>query len=127
MTDPMPAGLVDEFARAVVAGDRAALEELLDPDFEFVSADGRVLTRDRRLAVLTAGAGTLARLEFTERRVREWGPSAILRTRFLAEFRPDAAGVRTDRGISSFLLVRRREGWRICHQHNSHLSHPGAG
>jgi len=120
MTDPGPHGLLDEFAVAVVGGDRAAMEELLGPDFEFVSADGRVLTREQRLAALAAGAGSLARLEFTDRRLHAWGPAAILRARFVAEFRPDAGGVRIDRGVSSFMLRRGREGWRICHQHNSH-------
>ncbi|HEU5333615.1 MAG TPA: nuclear transport factor 2 family protein [Actinocrinis sp.] len=121
MSDPRLDGLLDEFARAVVGADRAALERLLGPDFEFVSADGRVFTRERRLAALAAGAASLVRLEFTERRVREWGPAAVLRARFLAELRPEAGGVRVDRGVSSFVLVRRREGWRIRHQHNSHL------
>ena len=119
MTDPRLDGLFDAFARAVVAGDRSALESLLDLDFEFVSAEGRVFTRDQRLDALTSGA--LARFEFTDRRVREWGSAAVLRARFLAEFHPDAAGVRVDRGVASFVLLHRREGWRICHQHNSHL------
>lgn len=120
MTNPRLDGLLDAFAAAVVGGDRAVLESLLDPDFEFVSAQGRVFTRDQRLDALTSGA--LARLEFTtDRRVREWGPTAILRARFAAEFQPNAAGVRIDQGVASFMLLRRGEGWGICHQHNSHV------
>ena len=119
MTDPRLDGIFGEFARAVVTGDRAALESLLDLDFEFVSAEGRVFTRDQRLDALTSGA--LACFEFSDRRVRAWGSAAVLRARFLAEFHPDAAGVRVDRGVASFVLVRRGEGWRVCHQHNSHL------
>lgn len=122
MAEPELDGLLDTFAGAVTTGDRAALDDLLSPDFEFVSAEGRVFTRDQRLAALVAGAAMLARLEFTDRSVRAWGPAAILRARFLAESRAGAGGVRTDRGVSSFVLLRRGERWRICHQHNSHLS-----
>lgn len=79
-----------------------------------------MFTRDQRLDALTSGA--LVRLDFTtDRRVRQWGPTAILRARFAAEFQPDAAGVRIDRGVASFALLRCGEGWRICHQHNSHV------
>ena len=122
MTDPQLDGFFDGFADAAVAGDRAALEGLLGPDFEFVSAEGRVFTRDRRLDALTAGGAVFARLEFTDRSVRAWGSAAILRARFLAEFHPDADGARTDQGVSTLVLLRGSEGWRICHQHNSHLS-----
>lgn len=121
VTDPKLDELIDVFADAFVAGDRAAVDALLGPDFEFVSAEGRVYSREQRLAVVAAAGQTLARIEYTERRAREWGATAVLRAGFLAAFRPDADGVRIDRGVSSFTLLRGTEGWRICHQHNSHL------
>jgi uncharacterized protein (TIGR02246 family) len=115
------AALLADFARAAVTGDHVALDALLDDDFEFVSAHARVMGREQRLAALSHSAAILARLEFGEIAVREWADSAVVRAGFAAEFRPDAGTVRTDRGVSTFVLVRRGTAWRICHQHNSHI------
>ena len=116
------AAILDGFAAAVVAGDHAALDALLDADYQFVSAQARVVGRERRLATLVSGARVLARLEFAEPDLRELGETALVRAAFTASFRPDGDFVRVDRGVSTFVFVRRDPGrWRLVHQHNSHV------
>jgi ketosteroid isomerase-like protein len=114
------AAALDRYRAAILAGDRAALDALLDTDYEFVSAHARVMDRERRLTALTASAGNLADLAFSNLDIRMIDSVVIVRADFRAEFRPHAGRADPDHGVSTFVLSRNGNNWRLRHQHNSH-------
>ena len=114
--------VLNQYSAAILAGDRAALDTLLDADYEFVSAHARVVDRERRLTTLTASPGNLADLTFSNLDVRVVDSVAIVRADFRAEFRPHTGRTDPDRGVSTLVFSRHGALWRLRHQHNSHDS-----
>jgi ketosteroid isomerase-like protein len=110
--------LVDHYAAAIRAGDRAALEALLSPGFRFVSVRGAVLEHADRVAALAAGADDLAAFGFEVLMIQRAADDAVVVTAaYAAEFR---SGGEPDHGVASLVFARRAERWRLIHQHNSH-------
>jgi ketosteroid isomerase-like protein len=122
MCAPEISAVLSQYRVAILAGDRAALDALLDGDYEFVSAQARVVDRDRRLATLAANPEILADLTFNDVDIRLADSVAIVRASFQAEFAPHTGRTAADRGVSTLVLSRHGEGWRLRHQHNSHSS-----
>jgi ketosteroid isomerase-like protein len=114
------AAVLDQYRAAILAGDRAALDTLLDTDYEFVSAHARVMDRERRLTALAASAGNLADLTFSNLDIRMIDNVVIVRADFRAEFRPHTGRLAPDHGVSTLVLSHNGNCWRLRHQHNSH-------
>jgi ketosteroid isomerase-like protein len=114
------AAVLNKYRVAILAGDRPALDTLLDTDFEFVSANARVMDRERRLTALAASAPNLADLTFSNLDIRMIDNVVIVRADFHAEFRPHTGRVNRDHGVSTIVLSRTGDSWRLRHQHNSH-------
>jgi uncharacterized protein (TIGR02246 family) len=114
------AAVLDQYVTAILAGDHAALDALLDPGYQFVSAHARVVGRQQRLTTLAAGPQTLAALTFDSPDVRIIGNVAIVRAAFTAEFQARSGRAGPERGISTLVFSRCHDRWRLCHQHNSH-------
>jgi uncharacterized protein (TIGR02246 family) len=114
--------VVDQYTAAIVAGDCAALDALLDTDYVFVSAHAQVFNRERRLATLAASPEHLADLTLSNLDIRVVDSVAIVRAGFRAEFRPLNGRTDSDRGVSTLVLSRQGNRWRLRHQHNSHDS-----
>jgi hypothetical protein len=122
-TEPQLIALLEHYAAATLAGDRPALDALLDPDYRFVSAQAKTFGRERRLAALAASPDLLASLVFSDPEVRPIGEdAAIVRADFTARFHPSAGRPGPERGVSTLVFVRRGERWLLRHQHNSHLA-----
>jgi|SRR5216683_1635113 uncharacterized protein (TIGR02246 family) len=114
------ATVLDHYAAAILAGDHATLDALLDADYQFVSARAQVVGRDQRLTTLAASPQILASLTFSDLDVRFTGSVALVRAAFIAEFRPHTGRTDPDHGISTFVFSRDHGRWRLRHQHNSH-------
>jgi ketosteroid isomerase-like protein len=114
--------VLDRYRRAIIAADRGCLDELLDDDYQFISAHATVVDRERRLTALVAGYGHLADLAFSNVDIRLVAGVAVVRAHFRAEFRPHTGRTDPDRGVSTLVFARRAERWRLHHQHNSHES-----
>ncbi|HEX8005649.1 MAG TPA: nuclear transport factor 2 family protein, partial [Trebonia sp.] len=116
------AAAVDRYAAAILAGDRAALDELLDPGYQFVSAHAHVVGRERRLNVLAGSPQSLAAFTFASPDVRIVGDVAIVCASFTAEFQAGTGRAGPDQGITTLVFSRSHGRWRLRHQHNSHDS-----
>lgn len=121
MSVPELAAILSQYAAAILGGDREALDVLLDADYQFVSAQARVVDRDRRLTTLTASPQILTRLTFSDADVRITDTVAIVQAAFTAEFKAHTGRTKPDRGISTLVFFYRHGHWRLRHQHNSHL------
>ena len=116
------AAVLARYAAAILAGDHVALDTLLDADYEFISNHARVVDRERRLTTLTASPGILSDLTFSDLDVRIVESVAIVRADFSAVFQPHSGRTDPDRGVSTLILSRHGDRWRLRHQHNSHGS-----
>lgn len=114
--------VLERYRTAIIAGDRGCLDELLDDDYQFISARGGVVGREQRLTALVAGHGHLADLAFSNVQIRLVAGVAVVRAHFRADFRPDTGRTGPDRGVSTFVFARCADRWRLHHQHNSHES-----
>jgi ketosteroid isomerase-like protein len=114
--------VLERYRRAIIAGDRGCLDELLDDDYQFISARAGVVDREQRLTALVAGYGHLADLAFSNVHIRLVGGVALVRAHFRADFRPHTGRTDPDRGVSTLVFSRCADRWRLYHQHNSHES-----
>lgn len=80
--------VLERYRTAIIAGDRGCLDELLDDDYQFISARGGVVGREQRLTALVAGHGHLADLAFSNVQIRLVAGVAVVRAHFRADFRP---------------------------------------
>jgi ketosteroid isomerase-like protein len=111
------------YDRAIVAGDRAALEEILAADYVYVTAEGEVRDRAATIAQLTSGRVRIASQGSEEVSLRWLGDHALLVGRFRARVTIGGAEVPLDERYSS---IWGREGtrWRLRHEHASAAPQP---
>jgi ketosteroid isomerase-like protein len=106
------------YDRAIVAGDRAALETLLAPDYVYIDPQGQV--RDRSATLAQHGAGGL-RIESPgsqEVTIRWLGDHALVTGRFRGRMTMGDHSAPIDERYSS--IWQRQDGaWRIRHEHAS--------
>jgi hypothetical protein len=73
--------MLDRYRTAIIAGDGGALDELLEDDYQFISARARVVDREHRLTALVAGHEHLADLTFSCVDIRLIDGIALVRAR----------------------------------------------
>lgn len=106
------------YDRAIVAGDRAALEALLAPDYVHIDSQGQV--RDRAATLAQHGAGGL-RIESPgseEVAIRWLGDHALVTGRFRGRLNMGENSAPIDERYSSIWQLQ--DGtWRLRHEHAS--------
>ena len=106
------------YDRAIVAGDRAALEQILADDYVYVTAQGEVRDRAATIAQLTSGAIRIASDGSEEVRVRWLGDHALLVGRFRARVTAGGNTFPIDERYSA-IWAREGESWWLRHEHAS--------
>jgi len=106
------------YDRAIVAGDRAALEDILAADYVYVTAEGEVRDRTATIAHLTSGRVRIASQGSEEVTLRWLGDHALLVGRFRARVTIGGREVPLDERYSS-IWAREGERWRLRHEHAS--------
>ncbi|MBI4421545.1 MAG: nuclear transport factor 2 family protein [Gemmatimonadetes bacterium] len=110
---------------AVMAGDTAAFEQLLAPDYLFITATGEVNRRDDVLRIYAAGelAHTIYRADSV--RVRLFGNAAVVTAVLIKEsryVRGRRAGTNVSgRYRSTRVYVRRGDHWQVVSTHESRI------
>ena len=105
------------YAAAINAGDRAALDALLDPDHHFASGHGRVFERAERLDALLGAAKGLSSFTIDVIFSSSDGVrTAIVLADFTARFQTGTVG----RGLTTLVFHWTPDSWLLRHQHNSH-------
>src|SRR5262249_36332882 len=67
-----------DFQDAIVANDAEAIERFVTDDWIIVNADGRIVEKDRFLAVVKSGALTHDTMRLDEPRLRIYGEAAVV-------------------------------------------------
>ena len=70
--------LEKNFQDAIVANNAEAIERFVTEDWIIVNADGRIVEKDRFLAVVKSGALTHDTMKLDEPRVRIYGETAVV-------------------------------------------------
>ena len=70
--------LEKDFQDAIVANNAEAIERFVTEDWIIVNADGRIVEKDRFLAVVKSGALTHDTMKLDEPRVRIYGETAVV-------------------------------------------------
>jgi ketosteroid isomerase-like protein len=105
--------LEDAWRNAVLKGNVAAMDALLADDYIAITAAGTLETKDKALANLRAGAFHFTSLEFSERKLRFYGTTALVTSR------AEISGAAANRDISGsyrYTRVYVRDGqgkWKI--------------
>ena len=100
-------------ARALVAGDRPAVERLLAEELRYIHATGVVHDRAGYLAYL-AGGPRFHEVTLGEARVLDLGDAALLTGRLLLRFqRPGEATVQQAQSFVTALWRRQGGDWRL--------------
>ena len=106
------------YDRAIVAGDHAALETLLAPDYVYITAQGEL--RDRAATIAQHGAGGF-RIESPgseEVAIRWLGDHALVTGRFRGRVTMGGHSAPIDERYSS--IWHYQDGaWRLLHEHAS--------
>ncbi|HYG30838.1 MAG TPA: nuclear transport factor 2 family protein [Allosphingosinicella sp.] len=106
------------YDRAIVAGDRAALERILAPDYVYITAEATIRDRAGTIAQLTSGRVRIRSSGSEDVRVRWLGRVAVVTGRFNGEV---TAGGRTFPHSERYtsLWTRGDDGWHLRHEHAS--------
>jgi len=70
--------LEKDFQDAIVANNAEAIERFVTEDWIIVNVDGRIVKKDRFLAVVKSGALTHDTMQLDEPRVRIYGETAVV-------------------------------------------------
>jgi ketosteroid isomerase-like protein len=73
--------LEEQWRTAVLSGNSASLESLLADDYMAITPSGTLLSKEQTLANLKTGQVHIQRLEVTDRKVRFYGTTALVRCR----------------------------------------------
>jgi uncharacterized protein (TIGR02246 family) len=106
---------------AWLAKDAAAIDARMAPEYTYVGPDGRVMDRERILAIIRSPGYRLDRATSSEIHVTQFKDSAILLRRSQASGSFDGQGFTEDHRCTSVWL--RREGaWQLAWEHCSPIA-----
>ena len=111
------------YDRAIVAGDRAALEDILAPDYVYVTAEGEVRDRAATIANHTSGRTRIASPGSREVSIRWLGDHALMVGRFPAQVTVGESSFAIDERYSA-IWAYERGAWRLRHEHASLIPPP---
>ena len=114
------------YDRAIVAGDRAALERILALDYVYISPEAAVRDRAATIAQLTSGALRIASPGSEDVLIRWLGDTAVVTGRFRAQVTMGGRTFPNDERYTS-LWTRGEDGWQLRHEHASTAPQPAVG
>lgn len=111
------------YDRAIVAGDRAALERFLASDYVYISPEAAVRDRAATIGQLTSGDFRIVSSGSEDVQIRWLGDTALVTGRFRAQVTMGGRTFPNDERYTS-LWTRGEEGWQVRHEHASTTPQP---
>jgi ketosteroid isomerase-like protein len=105
--------LEEQWRRAILSGNSAAMESLLADDYMAITPSGTLQSKEQTIANLKSGALRFDRIEVTDRKVHFYGSTALVRCR------AEVSGTTADGKLSGSYRYTRvyvqdsRGAWRI--------------
>jgi ketosteroid isomerase-like protein len=109
------------YDRAIIAGDRGALDTLLAPDYTYIDARGELRDREATLTRQHGPAGTYIQSPGSEEVTIRWlGDHALVTGRFRGRITMDGSHYNAPLDERYSSIWQRQDGrWRIRHEHAS--------
>ena len=120
-------GLEDAWRNAVLKGNVPAVDALLAEDYMAITPTGILQSKEQALASLRAGAMHFKKMDFSDRKIRLYGQTALVTSR------AEVAGNGPEGDISGSYRHTRvyvkdtRGKWRIVSFEASRIREPGSG
>jgi ketosteroid isomerase-like protein len=117
--------LEDSWRKAILHGNASAMDSLLADDYMAITPTGILQSKEQSLANLRAGTVHFTALEFSDRKIRVYGTTALVTSR------AEVAGSGPDGNFSGSyrytrVYVKDAHGaWRIVSFEASRIAHPG--
>ena len=117
--------LEETWRNAILKRDAAAMEALLSDDYVGITANGTLQSRDEALANLRSGVMQFSRLDFSDRKVRFYGQTALVTSR------AEVAGTSTSGDITGSYRYTRvyvrdgKGGWKVVSFEVNKIREPG--
>jgi ketosteroid isomerase-like protein len=115
--------LEDTWRDAIIHRNSSAMDKLLAEDYIAITANGTLQSKDQTLAILRAGTLRFASIEFSDRKVRFYGQTALVTSR------ADVSGTTPEGDITGSYRYTRvyvkdeHGGWKIVSFEASRIRH----
>jgi len=106
---------------AWLAKDAAAIEAMMAPEYVYIAPNGRVMDRERILAIVRSPTYRLDRATGSEVHITRFEDSAIILRRSQSSGSYDGQAFTEDHRCSSVWL-RRRGAWQLAWEHCSQIA-----
>lgn len=118
--------LEDHWRDAILSSNVTAMDALLAPDYMAITSNGTLQSKDETLAKLRSGTVRIKSLQITDRKVRFYGPTALVTSRAeVSGMTPE--GELTGSYRYTRVYVREAGGaWRIVSFEASRIHEPDA-
>ncbi len=106
--------MITDLAAALSANDTAALDKMWADNYEFVSADGQIMTKAERIEAISSGDMKLESITFDDVNVRSYGDAAVATARVTQKGTlkgKDTSGT----SMATIVFVKMKDGWKIVH------------
>jgi ketosteroid isomerase-like protein len=107
-----------QYDRALLRADSAALAELYAPEFKYIGPEAVVRTREQQIHALTSGTVDVIAGASSEVDVKRYGTTAVLTGRFQGRARTTAGEFDFHERYST-VWVHRHGAWRLVLEHGS--------
>jgi len=110
-----------QLRRAQLAGDVAALDQLLDDELVFTNLDGTLGGKSDDLALHRSGRLRITKMDPSDRQIVHLGVTSVVSVRMKAEAMLDGAPLTATLRYTR-IWHKRPEGWRVVAAHMSTIS-----
>lgn len=117
--------LEDAWRDAVVKGNIVALDALLSDDYMAITASGLLQSKEQSLANLRSGAVRFKSIEFSDRKVRFYGTTALVLSRAEVSAKTPEADISGSYRYTRVYVRDARGQWKIVSFEASRIREPG--
>ena len=103
---------MDNWRKAMIAKDGAALEKLYAPDLSYTHSSGKNETKAEAIAAVVNGKGKTEKIEFADSTVRVYGNTALVKCKVTLIASTDGKQATTNLNILH-VWVKNSSGWQL--------------
>ena len=104
---------MDNWRKAMIAKDGAALEKLYAPDLSYTHSSGKNETKAEAIAAVVNGKGKTEKIEFADSTVRVYGNTALVKCKVTLIASTDGKQATTNLNILH-VWVKNPAGWQMA-------------
>lgn len=115
--------LEDTWRDAIIHRNSSAMDKLLADDYIAITANGTLQSKDQTLAILRAGTLRFASIEFSDRKVRFYGQTALVTSRAEVNGTTPEGDITGSYRYTRVYVKDEHGGWKIVSFEASRIRH----